>query len=275
MNPLIRLLNSSIGKKYLMALTGLIWAGFVLGHMVGNLQIFLHPYWINSYAYKLQHIPYGGLWVIRLGLLAALVVHVVLAVRLTAENRAARPESYREERTVQATWASRYMILSGGVILAFFLFHIAHYTVKVVPGQEFGESIIYADGTTSAAYVPLVTAEEKVVMNSYGEPKMAHDVYNMMVAGFQRWWVSAFYLVAVFMLMQHLRHGISSMFQTLGLRNENTRVCLNRAALAYGVFVFLGFAVVPIAIMSGIVEPQAISLPSSVSANLPPAVGSY
>lgn len=273
MNPFIRLINSSVGKKYLMALTGLIWAGFVLGHMLGNLQIFLHPYWINSYAYKLQHIPYGGLWVIRLGLLAALVVHVVLAVRLTTENRAARPERYREDRTVQATWASRYMILSGAVILAFFIFHIAHYTAKVVPGQEFGDSIVFADGTTSAAYVPLVTSEGKAVVNSFGEPKMAHDVYNMMIAGFQRWWVSAFYVIAVFMLMQHLRHGISSMFQSLGLRNESTRTCLNRVALAYAVFVFVGFAIVPVAIMAGVVEPQAISLPASVSSALPTAVG--
>lgn len=257
---LLSFFNSSLGRKYVMAITGFIWVGFVFGHMVGNLQLWLDPYWINAYAHKLVNLPYGLLWIIRGVLLAALVIHVWMAILLVRENRAARPSRYKAEDTVQASWASRYMILSGLVILVFFVFHIAHFTVRVIPGQEFNEEIAFPSGYVMPAKVPLISPDGEVYKDKAGEILMVKNCYNMMVAGFQYWWVSALYIIGTFLLLMHLSHGVSSMFQSLGLRNKAWRKRLDFIALAYGIVVFVGFATLPIAVMAGIIKPIEISV---------------
>lgn len=225
MNGFSRLFRSSLGKKYLMALSGIILTGFVLGHMIGNLQFFLPPDWINTYAYHLQNMPYGSLWLVRLILLASIVIHVWTGIVLAKQNRAARP-GYALENTREATLASRTMIWTGLIILAFIIFHILHYTTKNV--YDYNSLHNYR-------------------LDGIREPVL--DVHTMMYLGFSKWYVSLFYIIATGLLMMHLTHGVSSMFQSLGLRNEVWRPRLRALALAYGWIVFLGFASIPLYVL--------------------------
>ncbi len=248
MTALLQFFNSTIGRKILMALTGIVLVLFVLGHMLGNLQIFLGADVINAYAYKLHHVlPTAALWAIRLFLLACIGIHIWAAVMLTLDNRRARPEKYAKDRVVQATYASRTMRMSGVILLAFVVFHLAHYTARVVPGKEYDKEI-----KNSVTEVPLVKDGEAVLKN--GQVVETFNVNDMMVAGFQVWWVSGFYILATGLLCLHLSHGVSSMFQTLGLRNKMWRKRLDVMAVAYGWVVFLGFAVIPLAVMAGLVK---------------------
>lgn len=247
MCALCSFLKSTIGRKILMALSGLVLVLFVLGHMLGNLQIFLGPEVINAYAYKLHHVmPVAMLWGIRLFLLACIGIHIWAAISLTLDNRRARPQGYDVKRSVQMTYAAKTMRMSGVILLAFIVFHIAHYTVRTVPGMEYNEQL---------ADVPLVKHGEPVIKE--GEVIMTFNVNDMMIGGFQVWWVSAFYIIATGLLCLHLTHGVSSMFQTVGLSNQLWRRRLDRFALIYGLVVFLGFAVIPIAALTGILKKTA------------------
>ncbi len=149
----------------IVAVTGIILILFVIGHLLGNLQIFLGPDWVNGYA---QHLRDLGplLWVIRLFLLAAVVVHIYVTIQLAIENRRARPQAYVDREYVKATFASRHMVMSGLIVLAFIIYHIAHFTVRVTD-PRFG--LLKAD------------------------PLGHYDVYSMMVYGFQNYYVSGFY----------------------------------------------------------------------------------
>ncbi len=256
MNAFFRFTKSTIGRKVLMALTGLVLVLFVMGHMLGNLQIFLGADVINAYAYKLHNVlPAAALWGIRLFLLACVGIHIWAAVSLTLDNRRARPERYAKDRVVQATYASRTMRMSGVILLAFIIFHLAHYTARVVPGKDFNEVIVgklNGEVYNAPILVPLVKHGEQAIEN--GKPVMTFNVNDMMVVGFQVWWVSAFYIIATGLLCLHLAHGVSSMFQTLGLRNKDWRKRLDLAASAYGWVVFLGFAIIPLAVMGGLIK---------------------
>lgn len=215
-----------------MALSGMVLVAFVLVHMLGNLQFFLGPEAINSYAHQLHSLPPVILWGFRLFLLISVGVHVWMAVLLTRENRAARPEKYKVKARVQASYASRTMPMTGLILLAFIIFHILHFTVRVVP-ENYNETIGLA----------------KITYN--GSEIETFDVYSMMVAGFSNIWISLFYIIAVGLLCLHLSHGVSSMFQSVGLRNQRWRAILDRAALVYGWGIFLGFASIPIAVLVG------------------------
>ena len=247
------LLASSLGKKYVMALSGLVLSLFVLGHMVGNLQVFGDPYLINAYGYKLQHLPYGLLWVIRLFLLFCVVAHIWAAVTLKMENKKARPEEYQAKATVQASLASRTMIMSGLIILIFLIFHLLHYTVRSVPGHEYNTVIKTSGGELYEAMVPLVK-DGKTVVDAYGDPLIVHNVHDMMIAGFSYPLISIFYIVGTYLLCMHLSHGVSSMFQSLGLRNEGVRYRLDILAKVYGWVTFLGYASIPLSIWFGLVQ---------------------
>lgn len=251
-SPLCNFIHSTIGRKIVMALSGLVLVLFVMGHMLGNLQIFLGAEVINAYAYKLHHVlPSAALWGIRLFLLACVAAHVWAAVSLTLENRRARPQNYAENKVVQASYASRTMRMSGIILLAFIVFHIAHFTARVVPGMAYNQEIT-ASGQSSPTMVPLVKEGEQVIKN--GHPVETFNVNDMMVAGFKVWWVSAFYIIATGLLCLHLAHGVSSMFQTMGLRNKAWRKRLDLLALGYGWVVFLGFAVIPLAVLANFLQ---------------------
>ncbi len=231
-----------------MALSGLVLVLFVLGHMLGNLQIFLGADVINAYAYKLHHVlPTSGLWAIRLFLLGTIAVHLWAAISLTLDNRKARPQGYDEDKPIQASYGARTMRVSGLILLAFIVFHIAHYTARVIPSMEYND-----ESVMSPVEVPLVK-NGHVVMKE-GAPVMTFNVNDMMVDGFQVWWVSLFYIIATGLLCLHLSHGFSSMFQSVGLRNSLWRKRLDKIALIYGWVIFLGFAIIPVATLAGILK---------------------
>jgi succinate dehydrogenase / fumarate reductase cytochrome b subunit len=215
----------SILKKVLMALTGLVWVGYVAGHMAGNLQFFMPPEAINGYAFFLHHdLPPAALWGIRVFLLAALGVHVWMAVLLTLENKRARPQNYDVDDVVQASIFSRTMRFSGGLVLLFFVVHILHFTIRAL------------DPLHSRLTVTI-------------EGIQTQDVYGMMAAGFSNIGMSLFYILVLGLLCMHLAHGVSSMFQSVGLRNKVWRGRLDKLALAYGVVIFVGFASIPAAVL--------------------------
>jgi succinate dehydrogenase / fumarate reductase cytochrome b subunit len=232
MNLLGSLFQSSIGKKFLMAFTGLVLFGFVTGHLVGNLQIFLPPAKINAYAHMLESLG-AVLWLIRGFLLLCLVVHVWLAIQLTLANRAARPQAYGVDHVNRATLASRIMARTGLVVLAFIPFHLAHYTVRAGSPEWSEHTFRLTDGT------------------------LVRDVHTMMVAGFSNLLVSGFYIVAIAILAYHLSHGIVSAVQTLGLKNEKWTRQLERFAMAYCWLYFLLNAAIPLAVLGGFVKAQA------------------
>jgi len=213
-----------------MAMSGLVLAGFVLGHMLGNLQVFLGPEVLNTYAHQLQSLPPPVMWGVRLFLLGCVLVHIGMAVSLAHENVAARPEGYQVKKSVQSSAASRTMIISGIILLTFIIFHLLHFTVRVI-----------YDYSDLKAMIPGVEHE-------------VNDVYAMMISGFSHWWVSIFYLVAMAILCLHLSHGVSSMFQSVGLRNEKLRGLFDKGALLYGWVVFLGFASIPVAVLAGFLK---------------------
>jgi succinate dehydrogenase / fumarate reductase cytochrome b subunit len=189
---LAALLDSSVGAKILVALTGLGLVTFVVFHMIGNLKVFQGPDAINAYADFLKHGLGALLWVARAGLLAIFVLHVALAIRLTLRSRAARPVPYQYPGSVQATVASRTMIWTGVVVGLFVLYHLAHFTFGWLHGVNLGRL----------------------------DEKGRADVYHMVVAGFSNPVIAGLYVLAQLALFVHLMHGIQSAFQTLGLKNR-------------------------------------------------------
>lgn len=224
MNLLGSLFTSSIGKKLLMAVTGLVLFGFVTGHLIGNLQIFLPPEKINAYGHLLESLG-TGLWLIRGLLLACVVIHIWVAIQLTLENRAARPQGYGVEHTNRATLASRVMARTGLVVLAFIVYHLLHFTIRMQHPEWSEHSYRLANGT------------------------MVRDVHAMVVQGFGSAGVSFFYLLAVGLLSYHLSHGIGSMVQTLGLKNERWTGGLERFGIAYCWAYFLLNAAIPLSVL--------------------------
>lgn len=215
--------GSSIGRKILVALTGAVLVLFVLGHMIGNLLIFVGPGAINEYGHFLQTVGHGmGVWVARLGLLVCLVVHVVFTVKLTKENRSARSQAYGVEHTQVASKSSKLMILSGLTLLAFVVYHIAHFTLHV--NNDYGKYMTSLEGHT------------------------VHDVYRMVIAGFS--WLPAviFYIIAMACLCSHLSHGVSSMFQTIGLATQRTLPVFRLIGRLYAAVIFIGNCSIPLAV---------------------------
>ena len=230
MNLLLRLWRSSLGKKYLMALTGAGLVVFLVGHLLGNLQIFGYPELINQYAHFLKSKP-GLLWGARLGLLATVGLHIAAAITLTQLNRGARPVAYAGASAYGSSTRSRYMVVSGFTILAFIVYHLLHFTALRPEVNGVGDF-------------------SKLTAELHGE--QVPDVYAMMVLGFQVWWVLAFYLVAQALLFMHLSHGLASMFQSLGLRNHVWWPRVQGFAKAVSIALFLGYASIPLGIVAGV-----------------------
>jgi succinate dehydrogenase / fumarate reductase cytochrome b subunit len=257
MKSIVNLFKSSIGRKFLMALTGLVLVGFITGHLVGNLQIFSHPDKINGYAHFLQSLG-PALWGVRAFLLLCVLVHVWAALTLYIEGRIARgPEKYGVHKWLQAAFASRYMRLTGLVVLAFIIYHILHFTVGTAQHCTFKTQLAgytMHDGFHLLGF-PIVAAGEHV-----------HDVYSMVFLGFMNPWVSAFYIVAVGLLTVHLLHGIDSLFQTLGWRNHRWSCCLQKLAALFCLVYFLGNLAIPGAIATGLVKPAPDTTAAQVCA---------
>jgi succinate dehydrogenase / fumarate reductase cytochrome b subunit len=228
------LLDSSVGSKVLVALTGLGLVTFVVFHMIGNLKVFAGPDAINAYAYFLKHGLGALIWVARIGLLGIFVLHLALALRLKARSAAARPVKYQYPNSVQATPASRTMLWTGVVILAFTLFHLAHFTFAWT-------------NTATTATGPVNYLELK---DSQGR----HDVYSMVVAGFSDPVLVALYVGAQLLLFVHLSHGIPSTFQTLGLKNKRFRGPIKMLGLAVALTILVGNLAIVFGVWFGFVK---------------------
>jgi succinate dehydrogenase / fumarate reductase cytochrome b subunit len=208
---------STIGRKAVMAVTGVILFGFVLGHLTGNLTLYLGPEAINGYGAFLRKFLHGaGLWIVRGALLVSAILHVWAATTLTLDSWAARPRRYRMWEPKDSTYASRTMRWGGVILFLFIVFHILHLTLgRMHPDFR------------------------------------ASDVYHNVVAGFQVWPVSAFYLLAMVFLALHLDHGVWSLLQTLGLSHPRYQRWARRAARAFAIVVVLGNCSFPIAVLAG------------------------
>jgi succinate dehydrogenase / fumarate reductase cytochrome b subunit len=213
-------LRSSIGRKVVMAVTGAILFGFVLGHLAGNLTVYLGPEALNGYAVFLRQFLHGaGLWIARAVLLLAVILHIWSATSLTLSSRAARPVGYREREWAESTYASRTMRWSGVIILVFVIYHLLHFTF----------------GTVHPSFVE-------------------GDVYHNFVVGFQSVPASLFYILAMVLLGLHLRHGVWSMFQTLGVSHPRYIRWAHVAAWIFAALVVIGNCSFPIAVLAGLVR---------------------
>lgn len=212
--------RSTIGRKVLMALTGLVLVLFVVEHALGNLLVFAGPAALNQYAAILKASP-PVLWSARLFLLACVALHIWAAVSLTRQNQASRPVAYAKLEPQVATRSARLMRVGGFVILGFIIFHLLHFTVGTIhPGYAFSHT----------------------------------DVYGNVVSAFQVPWVVLVYLVAMVALLGHLRHGVWSFFQTMGWNHPRLDVVRTRLALGVAYAVWLGFTLIPLAIFGGFVR---------------------
>lgn len=214
--------RSSIGKKTVVAVTGAMLIGFVIMHLIGNLQFFAGPKLINEYGTKLRHLPFGLLWVMRLGLLGVAVAHIATTFLLIKENRAAKGQGYARSSSVQSKIATRLMALSGIILLSYIVFHLLHFTTHTVSPQFAG----WKDGED-------------------------HDVYRMLVFGFSNVGISLFYIVAMVLLAMHLSHGAASLFQTLGIRTKKMACILGIGAQVLAWVVCAGYISIPVAVLLG------------------------
>jgi len=234
MTGALTLYRSSIGKKAIMALTGLIGIGFLVLHMYGNLKIFEGPEYFNNYAAGLRSLgaPVFAdrhlLWIARIVLLGAVVLHVLMAYQLTRQDWEGRPRQlrYAVKKDVQATYASRTMRWGGVILFLFIVYHILNLTLGVV---GFGP-------------------------NQYQHPEgNVFSTYANVINAFQFWPSTLLYIVAMLALGLHLYHGFWSMFQTLGLNNFRTNTLLRIISAAVALVLTIGFVSVPIAVMFGMV----------------------
>ena len=216
--------KSSIGRKIIVAVTGLALVLFLAGHLTGNLLIFAGRDAFNDYAQFLHEVFHGaGVWIARIGLLACLVGHVWFTILLTRENKTAR-KKYAHQATVQAQRSSLMMIWSGLTILAFIIFHLLHFTVKA--------------GTDYASFMQVMP-----------DGSERHDAWKMVIVGFGNPLVAIFYIIAMTLLCSHLSHGVASIFQTLGLRTKKTAGPISILSRIYAIVIYLGFISIPLAIL--------------------------
>jgi succinate dehydrogenase / fumarate reductase, cytochrome b subunit len=210
--------STSIGKKVVMAITGLILFGFVIGHMLGNLQVFMGAKQMNAYAAMLKANA-TLLWGVRIVLLVGVILHIVAAVQLTRMSQRSRPEGYHYKDVIQADYAARTMRWSGPIIAVFVIYHLLHFTTGSVHPQF-----------------------------------DVHDVYHNVISGFRVWPVSLFYIIAMVALAFHLWHGVWSLFQTLGLINPKSTKIIHRLAAIATLALVTGFISIPMAVLAGLIS---------------------
>lgn len=213
----MRFWSTSVGKKMVMAVTGIVVFGYVLGHMVGNLQIYAGPERLNAYAAFLHGSPVL-LWAVRTILVVAFGLHMLASAQLWLQSRRARPQPYRRQEYLATSYAARTMIIGGPIILLFLLYHLAHLTTGHAHGS-------FVQG----------------------------DVYANVVAGFKIWWVSGLYILANVFVGLHLFHGVWSLLQTLGASHPRFDAWRKRGAFAFAMLVSMANVSFPVAVLAGLV----------------------
>jgi succinate dehydrogenase / fumarate reductase cytochrome b subunit len=224
----LRLYRSTIGKKVIMAVTGIILVAFVVLHMLGNLQVFIGAEKMNRYSAFLKSLG-ELLWLARIILLVALILHVTMAYQLAQRSRLARPLGYERREPQVSTVASRTMRWGGVLILVFVIFHILHFTTGTVFPWASRPDALY--------------------------PAFSHtDVYGNVIAAFRSPWVVTFYVVAMLFLLLHLFHGAWSSVRTLGLAKPSARPLQRQVATVIALVVWLGFTAIPVAVFLGVIR---------------------
>ncbi len=241
MNRLAKFYASSIGKKFIAAITGLILFGFVAGHVAGHLKVFTGVDTItdNGVEYAVPHIDqYGqflkdagtpvlpamvGLWIARMVLLGSVILHITVVIQLSLKSAEARPVDYVKSKKRSATWAARYMMFSGSVVLAFIIFHILHLTTGTIRIGDFEHGAVY------------------------------QNLQNT----FRHWYVALGYVIVMGMLAFHLFHGVWSLFQTLGLDSPDRNKAIRLFAMVASIGISIGFALVPLAFLFGLLPEVA------------------
>jgi succinate dehydrogenase / fumarate reductase cytochrome b subunit len=224
-NPIRAFYQSSIGKKITVALTGVILILFVIGHLLGNLEIYLGQDHTNGYA-EFLHTTGPLLWIVRIVLIVAVVAHIVATIQLSVENRRAKPRKYARKVSQASTIASRTMIYSGLLVLCFVIYHLLHFTFE----------------TTNPEFRTLTDAQGR------------HDVYHMVILGFRQPIISSFYVVSVFLLAGHLSHGFASVTQTLGINNRKLSGLISNGGRVLAWVIFAGYASIPITVLLGVLK---------------------
>jgi len=220
MRRLRQFYGSMIGKKVVMGVTGLIGTGFVILHSLGNLLVFRGPDALNSYSHFLKSTG-ELLWTLRIILILAVVLHVIAAVQLTLQSRAARPIGYVKQDPQAATIASRTMRWGGVLLLVFIVVHILHFTTGTIRPSGF----------------------------------FSHqDVYANVVTSFRVWWVTLFYVVAMIALGFHLFHGAWSSVRSIGVSPPSPEPFHHRVSLVLAILIWAGFTAVPVAVFTGVVR---------------------
>lgn len=216
----MRLLSDSIGRKAVMAVTGLLMVLFVVGHLAGNSTIlFGGQNALNAYAQKLQEMA-PVVWITRVVMLVSVITHLALSIQITLENEAANPQKYAVDRSLRATFASKSMIWTGLLLGVFIVGHLLHFTIRNLPG-----TVLQLDA-----------------LNRF-------DVFAMVVAAFQKASVAILYVVAMVALFLHLSHGVQSLFQTLGLSNDSLQPKYGLGGKVLSVVFLIGYGAIPVAIL--------------------------
>jgi succinate dehydrogenase / fumarate reductase cytochrome b subunit len=223
-------LKSSILSKIAMAVTGLLLVLFIVGHMVGNLQVFLGRDVFNTYAHFLQSLG-ELLWVIRFALFATLVVHIISSIRVKLLNAGAKPVKYSIKKYVKATWFGRSMLLTGITVFIFLAYHLAHFTIGAVDPSNFHFDEVYGP---NGMFV-------------------RHDAWLMVVMGFKQPIVALLYIAGVILLGFHLNHAIQSMFQTLGWNHPKYFPTIEKSSVVFSVIIVLLYMTIPVSILLGLV----------------------
>jgi len=217
--------KTSLGKKYIMAVTGLAMVGFVIVHMLGNLSIYIGSNALNLYAAKLHELV-PLLWSFRAVMLALVLLHICTGTTLYLENRKARPIGYAHKKNVRTSFPGESMIWTGLLLGAFVVYHLLHFTVHIT------------------------NPEISHFIDAAGRP----DVFRMAVLSFQKTVISGAYVVAMIILLLHLYHGVQSFFQSLGWNNEKSLPVIEKCGRALAYVLFFGFASIPVTIVIGILN---------------------
>ena len=219
LNRAFRFYQATIGKKAVMAVTGVVLFGFIIGHLIGNLQVFAGRETLDAYGAFLHHSTHGLIWVFRLVVLASVVAHIVASLQLTKVKMDARPIGYVKTDYSHSTYASRTMMWSGPIVAAFMVFHLCDLTWgNVNPAFKEGA------------------------------------VYDNLIASFSRWPVSLAYIIALTLLCVHLYHGIYSMFQSLGISHPKYTPAIQRCAKAAAFLIWAGYVSIPVAVVAKVIQ---------------------
>lgn len=220
-------LKSMVGRKIVMAVSGLMMVLFIVVHLLGNTSIFAGPNGINAYAMKLHELA-PLVWSYRLIMLILVSLHIYYGIQLTLENDKAKPQAYAVKKSLTATFAGKSMIWTGLIIGAFLIYHLLHFTIQVTN--------------------PGISAVRN--LDAAGRP----DVFHMVVLSFQKALISLIYVGALIALAFHLTHGIQSFFQTLGLNNDRTFPVITKSGSLAALIILLGYVAIPIIIFMGILK---------------------